>query len=41
VWLGRREIKGIEPGRRLTVHGRIGRRGESCVLYNPRYELDA
>jgi hypothetical protein len=41
VWLGRREITGIEPGRRLTVHGRIGRRGESCVLYNPRYELDA
>ncbi|ALX04693.1 MULTISPECIES: OB-fold nucleic acid binding domain-containing protein [Aeromicrobium] len=41
VWLGRREIKGIEPGRRLTVHGRIGRRGDSCVLYNPRYELDA
>lgn len=41
VWLGRRRIEGIEPGRRLTVHGRIGRRGDAFVLYNPRYELDA
>lgn len=41
VWLGRHRIVGIEPGRRLTVHGRIGRRGETFVLYNPRYELDA
>ena len=41
MWLGRRRIEGIEPGRRLTVHGRIGRRGDAFVLYNPRYELDA
>lgn len=41
VWLGRRRIVGIEPGRRLTVHGRIGRRGDAYVLYNPRYELEA
>jgi hypothetical protein len=41
IWLGRRRIEGIEPGRRLTVHGRIGKRDGACVLYNPRYELDA
>jgi hypothetical protein len=41
IWLGRHEIEGIEPGRTLTVHGRVGRRGKERVLYNPRYELDA
>ena len=41
IWLGREGIEGIEIGRTLTVHGRVGRRGEERVLYNPRYELDA
>lgn len=41
VWLGRRRITGIEPGRRLTVHGRVGRRGTERIVYNPRYELEA
>ena len=41
VWLGRRRIEGIGVGRRLTVHGRVGRRGSERVLYNPRYELQA
>ena len=41
IWLGRDVIEGIEPGRTLTVHGRVGRRGKERVLYNPRYELDA
>ena len=39
VWLGRREISGIEPGRRGSFEGLVcgvdGRR----TLYNPRYEL--
>ena len=43
VWLGRRRIGGIEPGRRLRVSGRVVGRGEGrepeLVLYNPRYEL--
>jgi len=40
VWLGRRKIPGIEPGRNIRVAGRI-----SCaanghrVLFNPKYEL--
>lgn len=41
IWLGRRTIQGISPGRNLTAHGRIGRRGGERVLYNPRYELGA
>lgn len=40
IWLGRREIAGIEPGRILSVEGRVScRRGER-LIYNPRYELD-
>lgn len=41
IWLGRRTIEGVEAGRQMTVHGRVGRRGAERVLYNPRYELDA
>lgn len=39
VWLGRRQIAGIGPGRELRVSGRIGRYEGNRVLYNPRYEL--
>jgi len=39
IWLGRRQIEGIAAGRRLTVHGRIGRRDTERILYNPRYDL--
>lgn len=39
VWLGRRRIAGIEPGRALTASGRIGVHDGRRVLYNPRYEL--
>jgi len=39
VWLGRRRIAGIEPGRRLTVHGRLSCQDGKRLLYNPRYEL--
>lgn len=39
VWLGRRKIPGIEPGRTLKVSGRIGDRAGHKVLYNPYYEL--
>lgn len=39
VWLGRRRIAGIEPGRRVRVRGRIGVQDGTRVLYNPRYEL--
>jgi len=39
VWLGRRSIAGIEPGRKLIVHGRISHTRGRRVLFNPRYEL--
>jgi len=40
VWLGRRHIPGIEPGRQLTVRGRVAMRGDRKVIYNPYYDLD-
>jgi len=40
VWLGRRQIAGIEPGRALTARGRVAIRDERKVIYNPYYELD-
>jgi hypothetical protein len=39
IWLGRRMIAGIEPGRSLMVAGRIGVQDRIRVMYNPRYEL--
>lgn len=39
VWLGRRRIAGIDPGRSMRVRGRIGRHDGARILYNPRYEL--
>jgi hypothetical protein len=41
VWLGRRHIAGIEPGRQLTVRGRVAIRDDRKVIYNPYYELEA
>jgi hypothetical protein len=40
VWLGRRQIAGIEPGRALTARGRVAVRDDRKVIYNPYYELD-
>lgn len=39
VWLGRRRIAGIAPGRSLQVQGRIGRHEGVRIMFNPRYEL--
>ena len=39
VWLGRRQIAGIEPGRELVAHGRVTRENSVPVIFNPRYEL--
>lgn len=41
VWLGRRHIAGIEPGRQLTARGRVAVREGRKVIYNPYYELEA
>jgi hypothetical protein len=39
IWLGRRRIAGIEPGRTVRVQGRIGPHDKARVMFNPRYEL--
>jgi len=39
VWLGRRRIAGIEPGRQMKVSGRIGVHDMQRIMFNPRYEL--
>jgi DNA/RNA endonuclease YhcR with UshA esterase domain len=39
VWLGRREIAGIDPGRRLKVEGLVCTRDGRRSMFNPRYEL--
>lgn len=39
VWLGRRRIAGISPGRAIQVEGRIGAGEGVRLMYNPRYEL--
>ena len=39
IWLGRRRIPGIEPGRTMRVRGRLAVREGRKVLYNPFYEI--
>lgn len=39
IWLGRRRIPGIEPGRTMRVRGRLAVRDGRKVLYNPFYEI--
>ncbi|WP_079139008.1 OB-fold nucleic acid binding domain-containing protein, partial [Actinacidiphila rubida] len=39
VWLGRRSIAGIEPGRMIIASGRIAMNRGRPVLFNPKYEL--
>ena len=40
VWLGQRRIAGIESGRTLRVHGRLGKlENGTKAIYNPHYEI--
>lgn len=39
IWLGRRRISGVNPGRSIEISGRIGRHDGQRIMYNPRYEL--
>ncbi len=41
VWLGRRKIPGIEPGRSIWARGLVTRNGSESVMFNPAYELRA
>lgn len=39
TWLGRRQIIGIEPGRRMEATGRITLVDGRPTIFNPQYEL--
>lgn len=39
VWLGRRKIAGVEPGRRVKAKGLIACDDGQRVIFNPVYEL--
>ncbi len=39
VWLGRRRIRGVDPGRSLVARGRLTRHDGRATIYNPAYEL--
>ncbi|MFC4555900.1 OB-fold nucleic acid binding domain-containing protein [Georgenia faecalis] len=39
VWLGRREIPGIEAGRRLVAEGIVFGGADRPTIFNPAYEL--
>jgi RecG-like helicase len=39
VWLGRRQIRGIEPGAYLRATGRVCLREGVPTIFNPAYEL--
>ena len=39
IWLGRRRIGGVSPGRGIRVEGRIGVHDGERIMFNPRYSL--
>ena len=39
VWLGRRQIAGIEAGRAVVIRGRMTCMDSGITIFNPRYEL--
>ena len=39
VFLGRRKILGISPGRRVFLEGVVATDGTTHVMYNPLYEF--
>ena len=41
IWLGRRQIPGISPGRTIKLRGRITTLRGNRAIYNPIYELRA
>lgn len=39
VWLGRRQIPGVTPGRAMVVRGRVTCNETNPTIFNPWYEL--
>jgi RecG-like helicase len=39
VFLGRRKIAGLSPGRKVALHGVVAQDRNRVLVYNPAYEL--
>jgi hypothetical protein len=39
VFLGRRKIAGLAPGRKLAIRGMVARDGKQLVVYNPEWSF--
>ena len=39
VFLGRRKIAGLVPGKRIAMSGMVARDGKRLVIYNPEYSF--
>ena len=39
VFLGRRKIAGLAPGKRISVSGMVARDGKRLLFYNPEYSF--
>lgn len=39
VFLGRRRIAGLSPGRRVSFQGMAGKDGNRLIVFNPVYEI--
>jgi hypothetical protein len=39
LWLGQRQVLGIEPGRALVCEGRVSVEGGRRVMRDPRYRI--
>lgn len=40
IFMGRRDIPGIEPGRVVTIHGRVAQGEASLHIFNPWYQIE-
>jgi len=39
IWLGRRRIGGVTPGRMISLTGRVTQNEGRATMFNPRYQL--
>ena len=39
VFLGRRKIAGLSPGRKIAIQGMVGSDGKRAIVFNPIYQI--